>query len=83
MIIGAYTVTSAKVKHLAKGQPLFDSPGGHRVTQMSRAATPTYIGRAGTGWEAVVIGTGVPYKDGQVRPTVLYVPAAAGTVVPR
>lgn len=83
MILSAYGVTSPKVKHLALGQPLFASPGGPRVTKMSKAGTPTYVGKVGGSWDAVVIGTGVPYVDGKTRPTILYVPRAAGVVTNR
>ncbi len=66
--------------NLAKGQPLFRSPGGAKVTQLSAAGSVEYIGRAGGGWAAVRVTTQALYADGIGRPTVLYVPAAAGVV---
>lgn len=83
MLLSAYGVTSPKVKHLVKGQPLFASPGGVRVTRMSKAGTPTYLGKAGSSWDVVLVGTGAPYADGKTRPTGLYVPRAAGVVTNR
>jgi hypothetical protein len=80
MIAPAYGLATTQRMALAKGQPAFRYPGGPRVTAMSVAATVPYVGKAGSGWVAVVIGTGVPYVDKQVRPTILYVPAAAGPI---
>jgi hypothetical protein len=65
---------------MAKGQPLFRYPGGPKVTQMSAAGTAEHIGRAGSGWMAVRVTTQALYADGIGRPTVLYVPSAAGVV---
>lgn len=80
MIPTLATLASNYVMHLAKGQPLFRYPGGPKVTAMSIAAAVPYIGTAGSGWRAVKVSTGVPYADHLVRPTILYVPAAAGSV---
>lgn len=65
---------------MAKGQPLFRYPGGPKVTQMSAAGSAEHIGRAGSGWMAVRVTTQALYADGVGRPTVLYVPSAAGVV---
>jgi hypothetical protein len=65
---------------LAKGQPLFRHPGGVKVTQLSAAGSVEYIGRAGGGWAGVRVTTQALYADGIGRPTVLYVPSAAGVV---
>ncbi len=76
-------VTTAYAGHrfrMAKGQPIFRHPGGPKVTQLSAAGAVEYIGKAGAGWVAVKVGTSALYGDGIVRPTVLYVPSAAGTV---
>lgn len=85
MIAPAYGAGSngPLVKHLVRRQPLYDYPGGHVVTRMSAARAVTFLGKAGPGWDLVVVGTGVPYSDKQTRPTGLYVPRAAGTVVDR
>ena len=83
MIAPAWSVTSGKVQRLPKGQPLFRSPGGPRVTRMSRTASVTYVGKAGRNWSAVLVQTGSPYADKVTRPTVLYVPLAAGPVTNR
>lgn len=80
---GGLTVTSSHVQRLASGQPLFRYPGGPRVTAMSAAGPVAYIGAAGSGWHAVQVRTKGPYADGITRPTVLYVPAAAGPVEAR
>ena len=70
---------------LAKGQNLYASPGGKRVTAMSAPGEVSHLGFAGNvkgaAWRAVVVTTGVPYADGNARRTILYVPAAAGQVV--
>lgn len=80
MIAPAWGTTGTHRISLAKGQPLFRSPGGKRVTAMGSAGSPPYLGKAGSGWGAVLIGTGVPYTDKQTRPTILYVPLAAGPI---
>lgn len=77
---GGLVNTHSHVKTLAKGQPLFRSPGGPRVTAMSATRPVDYEGGAGKGWHAVQVMTAVPYADGLLRPTILYVPAAAGPV---
>jgi hypothetical protein len=77
---GGLAVVSSHVMALALSQPLFRYPGGPKVTAMSRAGNVDYIGGAGSGWRAVKVTTGAPYGDGVPRPTVLYVPAAAGPV---
>lgn len=74
------TVTSTHVKTLAKGQPLFRYPGGPKVTAMSATASVAFIGTAGKGWHSVRVSTGAPYVDGKTRPTIVYVPAAAGPI---
>lgn len=65
---------------LSKGQPLYRSPSGPRVTVMARTGSIEYIGKAGAGWVAVKVGTGAVYADGVVRPTVLYCPSGAGVL---
>ena len=69
---------------LAKGQRLYESPGGKAVTAMSKAGAPPHLGLtsspAGKPWRAVQIGTGWSYAEGRHK-TVLYVPASAGKVV--
>lgn len=77
---GGLDNSHSHVKTLAKGQPLFRSPGGPRVTGMSATRPVDYEGGAGKGWHAVQVMTAVPYADGILRPTILYVPAAAGPV---
>ncbi len=74
------TVVSSHVKTLAQGQPLFRYPGGPRMTSMSKTGPVEYFGSAGKGWSAVRVLTGAAYADGVQRPTVLYVPSAAGPV---
>lgn len=83
MIRGAYGVTSSKVMHLAATQPLFASPGGPRVTRLSKTAVLSFLGKAGASWGLVLVGTGVPYTDRVTRPTGLYVPLTAGTITNR
>lgn len=83
MLRGAYGVTSSRVMRLAQGQPVFASPGGPRVTSMSKIASVSFLGKAGSNWGAVLIGTGIPYTDKVQRPTGLYVPLAAGPVTNR
>lgn len=80
---GGLTVTSSHVQRLASGQPLFRYPGGPRVTATSAAGPVAYVGSAGSGWRAVQVKTRGVYADGIARPTVLYVPAAAGPVEKR
>jgi hypothetical protein len=80
-------VTATKdMVQLKQGQPLFDSPGGRQVTKMSADATVPRLGLAGSidgkGWCGVVVGTSWSYTDNKKRPTGLYVPLAAVTVVP-
>jgi hypothetical protein len=77
---GGLTVTSSHRKDLVQGQPLFRHPGGPVVAKMSRAMAVPYIGTAGSGWHAVQIMSAQPYADGKMRPTVVYVPAAAGPI---
>ena len=77
-------ITAAYAGHtfrMAKGQPIFRYPGGPKVTVMSKAGAVTYVGKAGTGWVGVRVTTGALYADHVGRPTVLYVPAGAGTLV--
>ncbi len=83
MVRGAYGVTSSKVMRLAKGQPVYANPGGPRVTAMSAAAAVSYIGPVGPNWALVLVGTGSPYADKATRPTGVYVPRSAGTVLNR
>ncbi len=78
---GGLTNTYSHRIALAKGQPLFRYPGGPRVTATSGAISLPYVGAAGTGWRAVVAKTAAPYPDKVYRPTVLYVPAAAGPII--
>jgi hypothetical protein len=80
MIASASQVATGRVQRLAKGQPVFRHPGGPRVTSMSREGDVAYIGHAGGEWGAVIVNTGQPYADGKTRPTVLYVPTAAGPI---
>lgn len=80
MIASAHGIQTDRVQRLAKGQPLFKHPGGPLVTRMSRAGDVGYIGSAGGDWGAVLVFTGAPYRDGQTRPTGLYVPLAAGPI---
>lgn len=80
MIAPAYNVTATRRMLLKKDQPCFRAPGAKKVTAMSGTKAVPYVGPAGAGWAAVVIGTGAPYKDKKVRPTILYVPAKAGPV---
>lgn len=80
------TRTTSSRMSLKKGQVLYVSPGGARVTAMSADGKPFHVGPAGSvggkAWRAVIVSTKWSYKDGVPRPTVLYVPASAGTVVP-
>lgn len=76
-------ITTAYRSHtfrMAKGQPIFRYPGGPQVTQLAKAGSVEYLGKAGAGWVAVRVTTSALYKDGIGRPTGLYVPAAAGVV---
>jgi hypothetical protein len=79
------TKTKDRVQ-LKKGQPLFESPGGRQVTTMDVDAAVPRLGLAGTvngkGWCGVVVGTSWSYADKKKRPTGLYVPVSAATVVP-
>lgn len=79
------TQTKDRVQ-LKKGQALFDSPGGRQVTTIDTDAAVPRLGLAGTvagkGWMGVVVGTSWSYPDNLKRPTGLYVPVAAGKVVP-
>lgn len=84
MIRYAYEVHTGRVMALQKDQPLYANPStAKRVTRMARAGRVAYIGPVDANWGAVVVGTGVPYSDGETRPTVLYVPRKAGTVEDR
>lgn len=82
-----YAMVTATGNHmqLPAGAPLYDRPGGTRVTAMSRAATVPHVGYAGTvggvKWRAVQVGTGWGYGDGKARPTILYVRDNEGKVV--
>jgi hypothetical protein len=71
---------------LREGQALYQYPGGPRITVMQATGSVPHIGLAGSvagkAWRAVLIGTRGTYDDGRVRPTILYVPASAGEVVP-
>lgn len=80
MIAPAWGTSSTKRMLLSKGQPCYRSPGGKRITAMSARVSVPFIGKAGTGWVAVLIRTKAPYKDKLARPTVVYVPAKAGPV---
>lgn len=77
------TAPTSRMK-LAKGQRLYESPGGKPVTRMSVAGAPPHLGLTrspgGKAWRAVQVGTGWSYADGTHK-TVLYVPAGAGKVV--
>lgn len=81
-----YATVSGTVNHMAlpAGAPLYDRPGGTRVTAMSRAASVPHVGYAGTvngeKWRAVQVATGWGYGDGQPRPTILYVRDSEGKV---
>jgi hypothetical protein len=66
---------------LEKAQPLFRHPGGPRVSAMSSQTAVDFIGAAGAGWAAVRVRTRALYRDGQARPTVLYVPRKAGVLL--
>lgn len=80
MIGPAYNVSAVRRMLLKQGQPCFRAPGGKKVTAMSGTKAVPYLGPAGPGWAAVLIGTGSPYADKKTRPTILYVPSAAGPV---
>lgn len=82
MIAPAWRVTSGKVMRLQAGQPLFKYPGGPRVTKVSgtRPVSVSFLGYAGPNWAMVLVNTAVPYKDGVLRPTGVYVPRSAGPV---
>lgn len=86
MIVYAQVAGTRTRMRLSRGQDLAEFPGGPRVTGMSGTNTVPHIGHAGVvgghAWRAVLVGTGVPYADKRVRPTILYVPASAGEVVP-
>jgi len=76
-------ILTAYVGHrfrMAKGQPIYRSPSGPRVTVLSKAGSVEYVGKAGAGWVAIKVGTGALYADGVTRPTVLYVPSGAGVL---
>lgn len=83
MISYSQVETTKTRMYLAKGQPLFKSTSTSSpvVTRMGRNGYALHLGLAAPGWRAVQVRTGAPYVDGNVRPTVLYVPMAAGTVV--
>lgn len=76
---------STQRMRLAEGQVCYASPGGKSVTTISKAGAVPHLGFAGNvdgaAWRAVVVVTGVPYADKKARRTVLYVPAAAGSLV--
>lgn len=81
MIPGSGLVrSSSHVMSLAKGQPLYRTPGGSLATRMSAAAKVEYFGPAGSGWRCVEVTTGAPYADKIARPTLVYVPASAGPI---
>jgi hypothetical protein len=79
-------ITSASRMRLPQGQKLYDAPGGNPATKMSKAGSPLVLGLtkspSGRAWRPVVVTTKWSYADGKARRTVLYVPAAAGKVVP-
>jgi hypothetical protein len=82
MVTYSQVTATASRMYLAKGQPLYKSTSTRTVvTKMSKAGYVKHLGLAGKGWRAVQVGTGTPYADKHVRPTIVYVPAAAGTVV--
>lgn len=78
----AYGVVCKKTMRLAKGQPLFKHPGGPRVTSMKNAGEVGHVAAATPGWREVLVQTAVPYRDGHLRPTTLYVPRDAGPISP-
>lgn len=77
-------ITSDATMHLVKGQALYAAPGGARVTVMQESGDVPYLGLApayrGKKWRAVLVTTKGVYVDGEARPTVLYVPDAAGDI---
>jgi hypothetical protein len=78
------TANATTTMALAKGQALYERPGGDVVTHMSAAAKVPHVGKAGSvngkPWRAVVVATRWSYGDGLAHRTVLYVPASAGKV---
>lgn len=72
------TTVAPHLFRLAKGQPLYRHPGGPIVTRLSAAGSVAWVGGAGAGWTAVRVSTGAPYADKKQRPTIVYVPTAAG-----
>lgn len=79
-MIASTDIGTRRVMKLAKDQPVFRYPGGPRVTRMSREGDVGYVGHAGGNWGAVVVTTARPYADGKPRPTICYVPLAAGPI---
>ena len=72
--------TPGRTLELEKGQPLYRHPGGPRVSAMSTRSAVPFVGSAGGAWAAVRVRTRGLYRDGVARPTVLYVPRAAGVL---
>lgn len=76
--------STTEVMALREGQAVYEAPGGPIATRMAKAGLVPHVGLAspvgGFAWRAVVVSTRWGYADGQSRPTVLYVPAAAGEV---
>jgi hypothetical protein len=73
------TSTGSRVR-LPKGTPLYDRPGGVRVSATSAQVDVPHVGLAGRAggvpWRAVLVGTRWSYADGRPHPTVLYVKSA-------
>lgn len=71
---GGLTIASSYVIDLPAGAVIFDHDG-HELTKAAAAMTVEYLGLplGGGAVYAVLIATAVPYGDGRVRPTVVYV----------
>jgi hypothetical protein len=77
-------LTSGYVIDLPLGQPFYDAPNGKVITKLSKAAAVAFTGYPVTGgWSSVIVKTGALYPDGVSRPSILYVPMAAGKARPR
>jgi hypothetical protein len=77
-------LTSGYVIDLPLGQPFYDAPNGKVITKLSKAAAVAFTGYPVTGgWSSVIVKTGALYPDGVSRPSILYVPMAAGKARPK
>lgn len=83
----AQVASTRSVVRLPAGTPLFDHPGGTRVTTTSKTVDAPHVGLAGKAggvpWRAVLVGTKWSYADGRPHPTVLYVKSANLEVIAR